>query len=256
MKKTRLVISLLVISFLLFSISLFAAFDSTKPFAGKFKGNVNQAGTVYQVIYTLDSDVDGNITGTADTYLNGQLVLPVTVSGSVNTDEKTADITLTGTLGMTPSDSVRITLIGNGKQFIRMQYLNENNEPLGKKVKYKRFNFDPDKPFAGKFKGNVNQAGTVYQVIYTLDSDVDGNITGTADTYLNGQLVLPVTVSGSVNTDEKTADITLTGTLGMTPSDSVRITLIGNGKEFIRMQYLNENNEPFGAKVKYKRSNK
>ena len=140
MKKTRLVISLLVISFLLFSISLFAAFDSTKPFAGKFKGNVNQAGTVYQVIYTLDSDVDGNITGTADTYLNGQLVLPVTVSGSVNTDEKTADITLTGTLGMTPSDSVRITLIGNGKQFIRMQYLNENNEPFGAKVKYKRSN--------------------------------------------------------------------------------------------------------------------
>ena len=140
MKKTRLVISLLVISFLLFSISLFAAFDSTKPFAGKFKGNVNQAGTVYQVIYTLDSDVDGNITGTADTYLNGTLVLPITVSGSVNTDEKTADITLTGTLGMTPSDSVRITLIGNGKQFIRMQYLNENNEPFGAKVKYKRSN--------------------------------------------------------------------------------------------------------------------
>ena len=153
---------------------------------------------------------------------------------------------------MTPSDNVRITLIGDGKKIIRMQYLNESNEPFGKKVKYQRFIFDPDKPFAGKFKGNIKQGETVYQVIYTLDSDVDGNITGTADTYLNGQLVLPVTVSGSVNTDEKTADITLTGTQGMTPSDNVRITLIGDGKKFIRMQYL-QNSEPFGAKVKYKR---
>jgi len=212
MKKSHLVISLFAISFLLLSISSFADFDPDKPFAGKFKGNVKQGETVYQVIYTLDSDVDGNITGTVDTYLNGQLVLPVTVSGSVNTDEKTADITLTGTQGMTPSDKVRITLIGDGKKIIRMQYLNESNEPFGKKVKYQRFIFDPDKPFAGKFKGNVKQGETVYQVIYTLDSDVDGNITGTVDTYLNGQLVLPVTVSGSVNTDEKTADITLTGT--------------------------------------------
>ena len=144
MKKLRFIIPVLALALVLFSSNSYAkqksTFDASKPFAGKFKGNVNQAGTVYQVIYTLNSDVDGNITGTADTYLNGQLVLPVTVSGSVNTDEKTADITLTGTLGMTPSDSVRITLIGNGEKFIRMQYLNESNEPFGKKVKYKRSN--------------------------------------------------------------------------------------------------------------------
>jgi len=40
----------------------------------------------------------------------------------------------------------------------------------------------------------------------------------------------------------------------MTPSDKVRITLIGDGKKIIRMQYL-QNSEPFGAKIKYKRSN-
>jgi len=132
----------LVISFLLLTSSSFAGkkfrFNPTKPFAGKFSGVVTQDNVPYDVIYILKMDDDGNITGKANTYLNGQLVLPVTVAGAVNSDGKTADVTLTGTLGLTPSDKVRITLIGNGKKVVKMQYLDDNDTPILDVVKYKR----------------------------------------------------------------------------------------------------------------------
>lgn len=145
MKKMRLVVTLFALSFLLVGSSLYAkqksTFDPANPFTGKFKGNVNQSGSLYKVIYNLTNDAEGNITGTADTYLNGQLVLPVTVAGAVNEDNKTADITLSGPEGfqtMLPSIYVRITLTKNGKTGVSMKYLDANSEPFGKKVRYKR----------------------------------------------------------------------------------------------------------------------
>lgn len=139
-------ISVLLVSFLLVCSSVYSkticmkkkmVVDIDKPFAGKFKGTVVLDNVAYKVTYILEMDDEGNITGEAKTFLSGELVLNPTVSGSVNEGGKTADITLTGTFGLTPSDDVRITLKNNAKTGVKMQYL-VGGEPWGEKVNYRR----------------------------------------------------------------------------------------------------------------------
>ena len=145
MKKTRFLISFLIIALLMFSGSSYGRqrykFNPDKPFAGKFKGKVEQDGTVYKVVYILAMDSEGNITGNANTYLNGIPVLSTTVIGKVNEDGISADVTLPELAPyvptLVPSNEVRIKLRGTGKKGVKMQYL-VDGLPVGDVIKYKR----------------------------------------------------------------------------------------------------------------------
>ena len=142
MKRTRLLISISLILMLLVYSSAFAAkFNPKKPFAGKFEANVEISGFSLDIVYTLK--MKGNsISGIVNTNLNGTDLAPLNVSGTVNENKKSADITVEGsTLSGSPSDFVRVTLIGKGRNGVKMQWLDAiGGTPLPSLpvVKYKR----------------------------------------------------------------------------------------------------------------------
>lgn len=141
MKRTRLLISISLISMLLVYSSAFAAlkFNPKKPFAGKFEGSIQIQGYPVDIVYTLKMN-GSNITGKGESFMNGQPVLTVNASGTVDKSGKFVDITIPGaSQAGSPSDFVRITLLGNGRNGVKMQYLDAiGGTPFGDVVKYKR----------------------------------------------------------------------------------------------------------------------
>ncbi|OGL42924.1 MAG: hypothetical protein A2W05_05605 [Candidatus Schekmanbacteria bacterium RBG_16_38_10] len=125
MKKSRLLISISLILMLLVCSSAFAGFkfNPKKPFAGKFKASLEYQGNSLIIVYILKMQ-GNNITGTVDTNFNGVDLPTLNVSGTVNENKKSADITVAGATQIgSPTDFVRVALIGNGKNGVRMRYL-------------------------------------------------------------------------------------------------------------------------------------
>src|SRR3989338_1242741 len=143
MKKSRLLILIFLIPMFLVCSSAFAGgnfkFKPKKPFAGKFEASIEYQQVPIIIVYILKME-GNNISGTVDTNYNGVDLPTINASGTVNENKKTADITILGATQIgSPSDFVRITLISNGKNRIKMQYLDAiGGTPSGDVIKYKR----------------------------------------------------------------------------------------------------------------------